>query len=412
DAAAENKTKFSCQFGLCITQAGQDKIDAVAAQAQKERAAKALQEQQNQPKIQNAALTRQETSAQQTLSDPKRFVPTGIPVDNGEVRDQLGACRGGGCIRPHMGTDVGGAREAPVKATAAGVVIRSDCNDSGGYGCQTLIDHGNGYKTRYSHLTTNLPRVGSFVEKGQIISGIGYDTRSPHVHYEVLVDDSKVDIARQGITGIRQGSGKIGVAGMVAINPIQAESGLMAVARPSRFESAPVNTDLAGTLATAAVGTGGGRQYPAGRMSLGMGGGGTNYGGNYAGQNFGPYGNGSGNANNGGLMGLLSGFFGGGQPQDGQQGGIPGSTVGYPPTNPSPTNPSTDLTAAVTPLTNNSITPIKTAAVDCSKAVLGIDRILACGQAKPPTTVQTTTCGNNATAAASGLSTSGCAVVR
>ncbi|NBU73222.1 MAG: hypothetical protein EBS53_17590, partial [Bacteroidetes bacterium] len=105
-------------------------------------------------------------------------------------------------------------------------------------------------------------------------------------------------------------------------------------------------------IATGYVGSGGGRQYPAGRMSLGMGGGATNYGGNYAGQNFGPYGNGSGNANNGGLMGLLSGLFSGGQPQDGQQGGIPGSTVGYPPTNPSPTNPSTDLTAAVTPLTN------------------------------------------------------------
>lgn len=89
--------------------------------------------------------------------------------------------------RPHMGTDFGTGHGAPVKTTADGTV--SFAGWDGGYGNLIRIDHGNGYETRYAHLSRFAPSVrkGTRVKQGQVIGYTGSTglATAPHLHYEI-----------------------------------------------------------------------------------------------------------------------------------------------------------------------------------------------------------------------------------
>ncbi|MCK4593969.1 M23 family metallopeptidase, partial [bacterium] len=58
-----------------------------------------------------------------------------------------------------------------------------------------LIDHGNGFLTRYAHLHRLLVKAGQSVQKNQKIGTMGSTGRSTgnHLHYEVLRDGVNVD---------------------------------------------------------------------------------------------------------------------------------------------------------------------------------------------------------------------------
>lgn len=97
--------------------------------------------------------------------------------------------------RPHLGTDFGTGRGAPIRTTADGVVRFAGWN--GGYGNLARIYHGNGYETRYAHLSRFAPgiRQGVHVEQGQII-GYSGDTglaTAPHLHYELRLNGQPQD---------------------------------------------------------------------------------------------------------------------------------------------------------------------------------------------------------------------------
>ena len=57
------------------------------------------------------------------------------------------------------------------------------------------IDHGNGFSTRYGHLSAIDVRGRPAVRTGQIIGKVGSTGRStgPHLHYETRVDGDAVD---------------------------------------------------------------------------------------------------------------------------------------------------------------------------------------------------------------------------
>ncbi len=93
----------------------------------------------------------------------------------------------------HKGIDLvksgGGALGTPVIASRSGrveVVQRSNS----GYGNMILINHGDGYKTRYAHLVSGsmTVSVGDYVEAGQTIGKVGSTGNStgPHLHFEVI----------------------------------------------------------------------------------------------------------------------------------------------------------------------------------------------------------------------------------
>ncbi len=95
-----------------------------------------------------------------------------------------------GRSRPHRGTDFKAAHGTPVWAPAAGTVVFS--GRQRGYGITLIIDHGNGYKTKYAHLSRIMKgaRRGQRVRKRQIVARVGNTGASTgaHLHYEVLVN--------------------------------------------------------------------------------------------------------------------------------------------------------------------------------------------------------------------------------
>jgi len=96
----------------------------------------------------------------------------------------------------HQGVDIRGAMGSEVKATAAGAVISQ--NYDKGSGRYVLLDHGNGFRTKYAHLKKNLVQKGDTVARGQVIGLVGNSGRStgPHVHYEIHYDDKIVNPTR------------------------------------------------------------------------------------------------------------------------------------------------------------------------------------------------------------------------
>ena len=60
------------------------------------------------------------------------------------------------------------------------------------------IDHGNGLRTRYGHMSETFVAEGQGVAAGDSLGRVGSTGRStgPHLHYEVRVDGEPVDPAR------------------------------------------------------------------------------------------------------------------------------------------------------------------------------------------------------------------------
>ncbi len=94
----------------------------------------------------------------------------------------------------HYGTDFSIKRGSPVYATGDGVV-RFTKSSFGGYGKQIEINHGFGYRTKYAHLNEFVVKKGQKVKRGELIAYSGNTGKStaPHLHYEVIKDNKKVD---------------------------------------------------------------------------------------------------------------------------------------------------------------------------------------------------------------------------
>ena len=94
----------------------------------------------------------------------------------------------------HHGIDYLVPEGAPVYATADGRVdMISEKNSINGK--YVTINHGNGYKTRYLHLLDIRVKEGDVVRRGDIIALSGNTGLSfaPHLHYEVSLNDTRVD---------------------------------------------------------------------------------------------------------------------------------------------------------------------------------------------------------------------------
>lgn len=106
----------------------------------------------------------------------------------------------------HAGMDFRAPTGTPIRAPASGKIVRAGRN--GGYGKMVEIDHGNGLKTRFAHLSRIQVRVGDEVSAGQRIGASGNTGRStgPHLHYEVRKDGQAVNPMRYLKAGTRLGS--------------------------------------------------------------------------------------------------------------------------------------------------------------------------------------------------------------
>lgn len=122
------------------------------------------------------------------------------PVPTGQFRSGFGARRHPilGYVRMHTGVDWAAPVGTPIIAAGNGVIEKAGW--SGGYGRQTIIRHPNGYETSYNHQSAiaNWVKPGAKVRQGQVIGYVGASglATGAHLHYELIVNGTKVDPMR------------------------------------------------------------------------------------------------------------------------------------------------------------------------------------------------------------------------
>lgn len=96
----------------------------------------------------------------------------------------------------HSGVDLAAPTGTLVHATAGGRVVSA--GEAGGYGNMIEIDHGNGFSTRYAHLSQIDVATGDRIKAGQAIGRVGSTGRSTgsHLHYEIRTHETAVDPER------------------------------------------------------------------------------------------------------------------------------------------------------------------------------------------------------------------------
>ena len=110
----------------------------------------------------------------------------------------------------HQGTDFAAPKGTPVMASGSGTVEMASWN--GAYGKYVRIRHNSTYKTAYAHLSRFGKKIrrGAKVQQGQIIGYVGSTGRStgPHLHYEVLVQNKRVNSQRLKLPSGKNLAGK------------------------------------------------------------------------------------------------------------------------------------------------------------------------------------------------------------
>ena len=98
-----------------------------------------------------------------------------------------------GELKNHNGMDIAANMGTAVYAADGGKVVLAEWY--GGYGNCIMIDHGNGYKTLYGHLSYIGVKNGQAVTQGDTIGQVGSTGNStgPHLHFEVYLNGSRID---------------------------------------------------------------------------------------------------------------------------------------------------------------------------------------------------------------------------
>lgn len=143
----------------------------------------------------NGAETQRYVISENVVSEPvDRIVSENgslnfkIPV-NGAVSSVFGQRWG----KNHDGIDIAANMGDKVHAAESGTVIF--CGEAGGYGKLIIIEHKNGFKTYYGHLSVTLAATGVFAAQGTVIGEVGSTGNStgPHLHFEIRKNDVPCD---------------------------------------------------------------------------------------------------------------------------------------------------------------------------------------------------------------------------
>lgn len=143
----------------------------------------------------NNTVTDRETLDEQVIKEPtNKVVVKGTkvipsrgsgtltwPTNGGYVSSNYGYRWG----RLHKGIDIARPSNRTIKAADHGVVVSAGYK--GGFGNRIIINHNNGMKTLYAHLSSIDVHVGQKVEKGSQIGIMGSTGNSTgvHLHFEV-----------------------------------------------------------------------------------------------------------------------------------------------------------------------------------------------------------------------------------
>lgn len=128
-------------------------------------------------------------------AEARDHIPSIRPIDTGWLSSGFGkrADPFTGKLTYHHGLDFSAPNGTPVRATADGVI--SAVKHERGFGRLIKIDHGQKVVTLYAHLSRQQVKKGQRVVRGQLIGATGKSGRvtAPHLHYEVRVNDRRVN---------------------------------------------------------------------------------------------------------------------------------------------------------------------------------------------------------------------------
>ncbi|BCI59992.1 M23 family metallopeptidase [Solibaculum mannosilyticum] len=113
------------------------------------------------------------------------------PVNGGRVSSSFGYRWG----KVHEAMDIAAPYGTSIYASASGTVEFAGWK--GSYGYCVLINHGNGYKTRYAHCSSLKVSSGQTVSQGQVIAAVGATgfATGNHCHFEIIQNGTKVNPA-------------------------------------------------------------------------------------------------------------------------------------------------------------------------------------------------------------------------
>jgi len=94
----------------------------------------------------------------------------------------------------HLAIDIAAPKGRTIVAADSGYVSYVQVSNTG-YGRMVLIDHGNGFQTRYAHLSVISVELGQSVGRGEPIGQCGSTGNStgPHLHFEVIRGGSRLN---------------------------------------------------------------------------------------------------------------------------------------------------------------------------------------------------------------------------
>lgn len=118
-----------------------------------------------------------------------------LPID-GRMTSEFGAQRilNGTPKRPHFGVDLAAPTGTPIRAPAAGRVTLAD-DDLYFEGAMIVIDHGQGFLSKYLHVSRIDVAVGQTLAEGDVIGAVGSRGRStgPHLCWRLKWRDRNLD---------------------------------------------------------------------------------------------------------------------------------------------------------------------------------------------------------------------------
>jgi len=124
-------------------------------------------------------------------------------IHPGEVRNDaygeghFGAKRKGG--RVHKGIDLSAPLKSPVYASKSGWA--RVLHYPAGYGNLVIINHPDGWQTRYGHLESVAIRKSQWAKQGEVIGSVGKTGNAgasgikPHLHFEIRYKGEALDPA-------------------------------------------------------------------------------------------------------------------------------------------------------------------------------------------------------------------------
>lgn len=143
------------------------------------------------PKVAPAPQSQNDGAAVPSDAEVPDFrLPVQAPIssDYGMRKDPFTGQRGF-----HRGIDLAVPAGTQVLAPWSGRVV--SVGSEAGYGNYVVVEHPEGFQTRYAHLGSASVRTGDSVTAGEVLGAVGSSGRStgPHLHFEVMRNGNRID---------------------------------------------------------------------------------------------------------------------------------------------------------------------------------------------------------------------------